>query len=277
MSKRIPLFVGIGAAHAGGGELMSWLAEHPLVADKIPALNFFQQSKAEAKGVAWYEEQLRGHAKSVHLYGDYSAGYLVSPHVPEQIATSFPDAKLLVILRHPVRRALAEYLARKKTDRQAATLGAAAYLQNCPELLAYGQYAKHLAPYFEYYSPLQLQVLFYEEMIAAPLATYETVCKFLEVDHTFIPKALRPYAPPPEEPKHPSIFWRAKHGVKKLYKRLFVKEAGPLFPAEHTYGTLLTQEQWNHFEAALLPDTTALSHLLKRDMPAFWQYHNTEA
>ncbi len=276
MSKRLPLFIGIGAAHAGMGEVVNWLSEHPAIADKIPALNFFQQVTAETKGVTWYEAQLTGHTSSVHLYGDCSAGYLISPHVPEQIVKLYPDAKLFVILRHPVRRALAEYVARQKTDRTATTQSAYAYLVQHSELLTYGQYAKHLDAYFAYYSPLQLQVIFYEDMIAAPLATYEAMCKFLEVDHTFIPKALRPFAPPPEEPKHPSLIWRARHGIKKLHKRFFVKEAGPLFPDEKTYNNLISVKEWQDLEKAFVPDTEVLSHLLKRDMSVYWKYHGTE-
>ena len=96
----------------------------------------------------------------------------------------------------------------------------------------------------------------------------------MAVDKNFIPKRLKPFVPPPDEPKHPSLLYRAVRLVRRLYKKLFVRPAQPVFPAEIVLTHWLTPEEIEPFKAAFAQDAKQLSFLLNRDMVEFWELNN---
>lgn len=186
-----PTFIGIGAAHAGLSTVAGWLAEHPEIADRVPALHFFSTDSYEKKGLLWYEAQLQStREKPNFLTGECTAQYLYDSDTPARIVSDYPDTKLFVLLRHPVDRMVAEYVSCKSTDRTALEHSFVTYLSQHPALFTRSQYATALAPYFAYYSPRQLLVLHYEEIVLQPLAMLERLYHFLGVEKTFVPKAL---------------------------------------------------------------------------------------
>ncbi len=270
MKKVAPNFVGIGAAYAGLGVVAEMLAEHPAIANHIRAHNFFNTDRYEKKGKTWYETELLRDAGAGTLLGDVTAGYMSSHMAADRIAADYPDAKLFVILRHPLRRAVVEFASLQKIDSTAAKHQAATYLSEHPEVQKHSFYGSLLQSFFGYYSPIQLHVILYEELVEDPLKEISRLYDFLEVDKNFIPKRLRPFAPPPEDPKNPSLFYRAKKLIKKLYKKMFVKAPEPVFPAEIILNQWLTEEQIEIFNKAFAVDSDQLSFLLHRDMSEFW-------
>jgi hypothetical protein len=267
-----PSFIGIGASHAGLTQITKWLSEHEAIADTIPAVNFFNTEAYTKKGLDWYETTVsHGYSQSDCLYGDVSSSYLVSSQTPNRIASTYSNTKLFVVVRHPLKRAVATYLARQKIDKKAQTLSAAAYLSAEPVIQLESCYADHLAHYYEYYAPVNLHVVVYEDLVADPLKTMSELYAYLEVDKNFIPKSLRHLAPPPEPPKHPGLIKRAIMRGKKIYKKLTVRPVGPLFDNDPNLSTLLTEAECTLFLQSMYPATDRLSHLLGRDMVAFWE------
>ncbi|MFM2424353.1 MAG: hypothetical protein RLZZ70_744 [Candidatus Parcubacteria bacterium] len=269
MKKFSPAFIGIGASYAGLGELMTWLAAHPKVSSHIPATHYFA-TRAYSKGPLWYHDTIMLQQKAGQLVGESSASYLHHAEAPARIAHDCPDAKLLVVLRHPIRRMLAEYDALTRIDAKAKHMSAAAYIAAHSELQAESLYAEALERYFSYYSPLECLVIFYEDLANSPLETMKTVYSFLEIDTEVIPAALKHLAPPPDEPKHPSLFYRARKLVRNTYNRLFSKPKPRLFPVDDSLDHLLQPAEWAIFAKLFTHDTKRLSQLLNRDMNAFW-------
>ena len=102
----LPDFVIIGAQKGGTSALFEMLSQHPRVSPSIIKevhyfdLNYF-------RGEQWY----RRHFPPVEgrLSGEASPYYLFHPAVPGRLKAAIPQARLIVILRDPVERALSHY------------------------------------------------------------------------------------------------------------------------------------------------------------------------
>lgn len=105
-ARRLPDYLIVGAQKAGTTSLYDYLVEHP---DVLPAatkeVHYFDLHYR--KGVNWYRghfpPRARGGPNAVT--GEASPYYLFHPHTPRRAAELLPDAKLIVLLRHPVDRA----------------------------------------------------------------------------------------------------------------------------------------------------------------------------
>ena len=118
----LPDFVILGAQKAGTSSLNAYLSDHPCV---LPAwgkeLLYFTHHYT--KGLRWYramfplrltmamKARLRG-ARCVT--GEASPYYLFHPAVPERMHADLPNAKLIVLLRDPVDRAISQYYHARK-------------------------------------------------------------------------------------------------------------------------------------------------------------------
>lgn len=266
-----PAFIGIGASHAGLTQITKWLSEHEAVTDTIAAGNFFNTEAFTKKGLAWYENRIGcGQENKGKLCGDVTAGYLVDKDVPKRIATTYGDAKLFLIVRHPLKRALQAYLTNQSIDKSASHLSAAAYLAKETAIQTESYYADHLAYYYEYYAPVNLHIIVYEDLVADPVKTMQALYAYLEIDAGVIPKGLKHLAPPPEPPKNPGLIKRTRMRIHSLYKRLRERPVGPLFPPEPDIDSLLSPEEKQLFVASQRPATDRLSHMVGRDMLSFW-------
>jgi hypothetical protein len=107
----LPDFVVIGTQKGGTSFFYSLLTEHPLVRRAAAKeLHFFDNKFAE--GVGWYRrcfsegERVDGHRT---ITGEASPSYLFDPRVPERMARTVPEARLIALLRNPVDRAYSHY------------------------------------------------------------------------------------------------------------------------------------------------------------------------
>ncbi len=271
MSKKFaPQFIGIGAGYAGLAKVSAWLEAHPNIVDRVPAANFFNTDLFTKKGTSWYEDFLTRFHKDIQLCGDCSPSYLTSTVAPKRIVETYPDTKLFVILRHPIRRALAEYKALQDIDKVAREQSPAHYLATHPNLQIQGFYIDHLEAYLAYYSPLAMRFIYYEDLVANPLSVMQDLYDFVGVDKNFIPKDLIRYAPPEDEPKNPGLIKRNYHRLKKAYKKYKQSKVPDLFPADSTLDALISPDEWAVFTKAFLPATDRLSYVVGRDMSVFW-------
>ena len=118
--RMLPTFIIIGAQRAGTTTLFFYLRSHPDIEGPKPAdssvswpkeLHFFDEHFA--KGVDWYRaffplERSRARARAEGhdlITGEATPYYLFHPLVPERVATTVPDVRLIVLLRDPIERA----------------------------------------------------------------------------------------------------------------------------------------------------------------------------
>lgn len=269
MQRNSPQFIGIGAEYAGLGVITRLLADHPDLSSSIPALNFFNTDAFEDKGVSWYQS-IFTNSESTRILGECSPGYLQAPGVAARIVSLCPDAKLFVVVRNPLDRAIAQYKHARTSGQINEQISCAQYLTTHPSAQTAGFYGKYLHDFFAYYSSLQLHVMVYEDFVSEPLKVMQTLYTFLEVDPNFIPKALAQYAPPPDEPKHRGRISRLIHFVVRLIKKARTKPAISIVPPPFALADYFSATELVTFKRVFAVDSTHLTNLLHRDMPVFW-------
>lgn len=103
----VPAFVIIGAQKAGTSALFKMLAQHPQVlAPAVKELHFFDNDANYAKGFAHYRAQFppapRGGGKVTF---EATPAYLFVERAAERLHEHLPEARLVAVLRDPVKRA----------------------------------------------------------------------------------------------------------------------------------------------------------------------------
>jgi tetratricopeptide (TPR) repeat protein len=101
-----PDFIIIGVPKGGTSSLLSWLGTHPqLWVHPRKELHFFND--AWEQGEAWYRAQFpQFRAGSGILRGEATPNYFLDPRVPARIAAVAPRARLILLLRDPLQRAI---------------------------------------------------------------------------------------------------------------------------------------------------------------------------
>ena len=198
----MPDFLILGAQKAGTTALYAYLRWHPAITGPSwKEVSYFDRHYA--RGERWYRGHfpLRSRERTV---GEASPGYLFHPLAPGRVRETVPDARLIVLVRDPVDRALSHYhhevaLGREPLSFEAAldaeaerTHGEAERMEREPgyfshawwdyTYVARGRYAEQLERWFAVFPREQLLVLASEELAADTEAAYRRVLAFLGAD-----------------------------------------------------------------------------------------------
>ena len=99
-----PDFIIIGAQKAGTTSLHYYLDQHPGMSGSYPKeVGFFDQDYYFGKKLKSYEKHFRGWGAM--KYFESTPDYLYTPETSKVMYDSYPDLKLIVMLRDPVKRA----------------------------------------------------------------------------------------------------------------------------------------------------------------------------
>lgn len=200
--RALPAFVVIGAMKAGTTSLYAYLSDHPQV---VPALrkevHYFDVQHRRGEG--WYRSMfpLRAQLRGGRVTGEASPYYLRHPSAPARCATLLPQARLLVLLRDPVERALSHWQHAHRLGHETLPFGPALAAERrretgelpCDEAtvrhLSYvgrGRYDEQLQAWLRHYPREQLLVCTSEQLFTEPARTYREVLAFLglDPDHT---------------------------------------------------------------------------------------------
>ena len=198
-ARPLPDFLILGAQKAGTTALYAYLRWHPRITGPAwKEVSYFDRHYR--RGVRWY----RGHfpiRAAGRILGEASPGYLFHPLAPERVRATVPDAKLIVLLRDPIDRALSHYhhevaLGREPLTFEEAidaeperTRGEEERLLRDPgyfshawwdyAYLARGRYAEQLERWFAVFPREQLFVVASDELAAEPEQVYARVLVFL--------------------------------------------------------------------------------------------------
>jgi hypothetical protein len=190
----LPEFVTIGAQRSGTSFFHRLLVGHPLVRPAVvKELHFFDLHFA--KGPGWYRRCFpppdRKDGRKA-LRGEATPSYLFDPRVPERMAETIPDAKLIALLRNPVDRAYAQYQMEKERGTERRAFAKATHDEMAGEegfaYLARGLYAEQLTRFAAFARRGRLLVLCSEDFFARPREVFHRALDFLDL--------------PPSEPKH---------------------------------------------------------------------------
>ena len=197
--RALPGAVILGAQKCGTSSLHNYLTQHPgVIAPLRKEVHYFDLHYA--RGEAWY----RGHFGREGMPGlnlDASPYYLFHPAVPGRMHALLPEAKLVVLLRDPVRRAYSHYWHERDKGRESLSfeeavaaepgrLGedearlARGELERSREhqlhsYLARGRYAEQLERWYALYPRERILVIRFEDFVRDPLAGLNRTHEFL--------------------------------------------------------------------------------------------------
>lgn len=201
----LPDFIIIGAQKAGTTSLFSYLAQHPqLHPSSKKEVHFFSDGKRAGvdrfgRGEGWYRSHFpRGEAlRAGDQAFEASPSYLFHPLAPERIHRIVPSARLIVMLRDPVDRAISHYFHQRRKGRE--TLPILEAMQAEEERLApalarenyrdpvfrqfsykrRGVYHEQIRRYLEYFPLGQLLIFDADELFSRPETTLARVWRFV--------------------------------------------------------------------------------------------------
>jgi hypothetical protein len=235
-ARILPSFIVIGAQRAGTTSLFDYLCRHPDVAPPTPPkkevwwwkeLHFFDYRFW--RGLDWYRScfplalsrtlaRRRGHDL---VTGEATPSYIVHPAVPERIASTLPDVRLIALLRDPIERAYSHHQLMVRTGREDLSFEDALAAEDerlageVDRMLAdpryrstefrdhtyvmRGLYADQLERWFAHVPREQMLVIGAEDFLADPAGTYDKVLSFVGLRpwqlQQFRPRNRASYAP----------------------------------------------------------------------------------
>ncbi|MFG0316612.1 MAG: sulfotransferase family protein [Planctomycetota bacterium JB042] len=223
----LPNFLVIGAAKCGTTSLCALLGRHPEVfLHPRKELDFFSYDGVYAKGIEWYASRFRDGAGRKAV-GEGSPNYAKrrkNPRAAERIARHLPDARLLYIVRHPLRRMESAWLhARRAGHRSAGSFGET--VRTFPEYVDTSDYEAQLEAFAAYRDRGRLRVLFFEEFRSAPGDVLREAFRFLGVDDSV-------EVPADDSPTNPSLGRRVDAPfLKRLRKTRAFRSVERVAPA----------------------------------------------
>lgn len=218
----------IGAQKAGTTWLREHLRTHQGIFMPPKELHFFDWPDRYAKGPRWYASHFEA-AGEDQVAGEKTPNYLFlpdHPDVPEgaaRVHDLLPDARLIVLLRDPVKRALSAL-------NHVVFRGQVSPLHSVHDLLCgsrrdavpwpivqMGKYDGQLAAYLELYDRSQVLVLFFQDdVVDQPDATLDKVADFLDVDRGGF--ARERLTRPVNRPRPSRLSLTVKYYVPALYR-----------------------------------------------------------
>jgi len=196
----------IGAQRSATTYLYHLLDAHPEVEMTQPVKpepKFFMLDDLYERGLDYYKAQFFTGKPGARLFGEKSTSYCESEKAAQRIADSYPQAKILYLLRDPVDRAVSNYWfsvnngletlpmdeAFKREserldnyDHDRVSVSPFAYLRR-------GHYLVYLRLYERYFPAEQIKVIIHERLIGSPDSA-RSLYQFLGAASDFTPSTL---------------------------------------------------------------------------------------
>lgn len=144
-----PDFIIIGGQRCGSTSLYEYLISHQHIAPAfVKEVHYFDLNYK--KGHFWYrahfpteiqQQYIRRRRQYRLITGESSPYYIFHPHAPSRIAKTFPDIKIIALLRNPIDRAYSHYQHQVRLGLENLTFGDA--IEQEPARL-HGEYEKML-------------------------------------------------------------------------------------------------------------------------------------
>jgi hypothetical protein len=201
ISERSIDFVIIGAAKAGTTSLASWLGSHPDVCMSNPKETmFFGSPKRFDQGLDYYHSRYFAHYCDEPLIGEATPAYSDRDRHPATAKRLFnvnPDAKIIYIVRHPLRKAESTWQMHVNLTPDLATTteeeicgvkareGFACYLSEpsiFENLVNTCSYSYQLEAWLEQFSEERIHVMYLEDLVTDRAKQLSHLCTFLAID-----------------------------------------------------------------------------------------------
>lgn len=194
----LPDFVILGAQKSASTFLQDQMAQHPSIDIASGESRHFEDQEYFNGGTEKVRELFSASGPGI-VRGIKRPDYLGRPEVAPRIAKHLPHARLLVVIRDPISRAISSYyhFARRSfvpllpLDEAFSRLLDGELANSYPrasEILTYGLYGQHIQRYLQFFPPDQLLVFDQHALIENPAASIRQAFEFVGVNPSFTPR-----------------------------------------------------------------------------------------
>jgi hypothetical protein len=181
----LPNLIVIGAQKCGTSVLHYYLNLHPEVSMSNPKeLNYFIEERNFPRGLEWYS----GHFDpAARCRGEASPNYTAYPQhlgVPERMAATVPDARLVFMVRDPIDRIGAHWIHNYAKRREKGDLRTTLLHRNT-SYVTRSKYFMQLQRFLEHYPAEQILVIDQQELRDERMPTLRRLFEFAGVDPSF--------------------------------------------------------------------------------------------
>lgn len=225
-----PNFFVIGAAKCGTTSMCTLLGQHPDVFMSDPMeIHYFGREDPE-KTRSWYMSHFQD-VEDESAVGEGSTSY-THPHIIEacasEIATAVPDARLIYMVRHPIRRLESDWKMRKHEGWAPEGSINEAVRDRDTTLITHGLYWKNLEVYRRYFSDDQILVVFLGDFSGSPQDELERCFSHIGVDEDVMVEGAH-------EPRNQSSDFRRDRWLGHLLRRGGVVSLARLYLPEQVF------------------------------------------
>ena len=218
-----PDFFVIGAQKAGTTSLCAWLEQQKNICFSKPKEpfffsrdevvlhpHFFVEEPDQWERFDWNNKKdalLEGyqthfdHAKDGNLLGEGSTSYLTSQFAAQRIAEIKPEAKIVVVLRDPAKRAYSAYWHYVRCG-----IACESFLKHIQyesgHTIAVGEYVRHIELWLNYFPKEQLHFMLHEELLEDADIPLTKLAEFLGLK-----ELSDPILPKENTGKNPRLLW----------------------------------------------------------------------
>jgi hypothetical protein len=182
---QMPNFIIIGGLKCGTTSIHHYLGLHPEIQMSKPKeLNFFVEELNWDLGLDWYASRFDDRFK---VRGESSPHYTNLPRYPgvaERIHTHCPDARLLYMVRDPIKRILSHWAHATGAGYETRTMEDVLSDYNT-QYVNRSKYWMQLQPYLEHFDRAQIEIVTQEELQSEREATMRKAFAFAGVDAGF--------------------------------------------------------------------------------------------
>lgn len=282
----LPDWLIVGVPKAGTTTLAEWLRSHPQVfVSGLKEVEFFDNRWE--RGLGWYAGHFAAAAPDQRA-GEATPLYVYSDQALDRIRATLPGVRLVLLLREPVERLWSQFWFLRMLGAETRSLDRSIDLERRhpgrpPRGLPIGylessRYAGRLRALQARFPAEDQLVLFFDDLIADPLATWTRLCRHIGVDPALASPADFRSTNPTTVPRSIRLQW--------LLNRVGARVTA-VRPEGRAARTLRRLKAWNaagrrcppvpeELRERLRPefasDLAELSSLLDRPLPAAWQH-----
>lgn len=187
MILNLPQFIVLGGHKCGTSSLHSYLEQHPEICmPNTKGVDFFSREENRKKSInldAYKALYDFSNLTTQKVAGEVSSVYLYSESACELIKTYLPNAKLIIILRNPAKRAISHFYnlpeTKKRNNRNISEIF------NEKHLLQLGYYSEYLKMYLDKFPSEHLKIYLFDSLIQK--SDFKDFFKFINVNSQFQP------------------------------------------------------------------------------------------
>ncbi len=217
-ATQLPNFIVIGAMKSGTTSLFHYLQSHPQVfMSPLKEVDFFAGELNWDRGLDWYRRQFTGAGPETVAIGEASTSYTKYPQyteVPDRIAATLPDVRLIYVVRDPIERIRSHYQHRSLIGAEREPLEVAVLTD--PRYVDCSRYAFQIQQYMRVFPREALTVVSSEALRSDRERTIRDIYGFLGVDETYVSDTLdKEFYRTDERAGYPPIVWWLRRTVKR--------------------------------------------------------------